>query len=80
MGKLTQEQIDVVRPLVQDLAAGMPDVKIAAAIKEKVNVDVSPQQVTHLRAKMGIRKTRGRNSKIVNIVTPDVVSEERLPF
>jgi len=70
--RLTKEQIVQASKIVRANVAIMSDVELVAGIKEKLGINVSRAQVTSLRTKMGLKKTRGRKSRLV--VTADITS------
>lgn len=65
MAKLGPEQVQAVAPVIKELAATTTDKAMVALIKEKTGVDVSVGQITEVRKGLGIRKTRGRNSRVL---------------
>lgn len=65
MAKLTQEQLSQMKPIVAENAGSATDKKIAALVLEKTGVAVTVNSVREARKALGIRKTRGRNSRVL---------------
>lgn len=65
MAKLNAEQLTVVSPVVKDNAASATDKKLVELVKTQTGVEVTLQNVRETRQALGIRKTRGRNSRVL---------------
>jgi hypothetical protein len=66
--KLSAEQtavVENVKQVIRDNCATVSDAKLVDVVKEKTSVEFTRLQLSQLRQEMGLRKTRGRNSKLV---------------
>lgn len=66
--KLTKEQRDAASAVVKDGAATMSDTQLVLKVKEVASVDVNKAQIAVLRRGLGLKKTRGRKSRLVEVV------------